>query len=353
MKKTIFAVAVLMFLQMEMAQANNSTSKVLRHHLRSGTVLNDYISSVTSLIRKPAFNNTISHEDLNNIAKLLLHQEKRAQIGNIASLDENRDTKVTRDEARSSYQAQFSLYYGDDRYERKLERRVNEAMKLDIDNDGSVSYQEMGVLDDNKKENVKNDGRYKEQAEYLALDPNGDDVLTLRELEGIATQFFKSVDKDGDNKISQEEYSAFRGAKKSSHRKKTSYTELLQRKETTPAQYANKKGKGVHPRVALKNAVNKGVIRIATKQDAEAWMEKLVAKVRESNVSKQSLPKVALFNAYVVLKEFTYPEGLYGGHSATFIIAEGAPMPKGDRGHSRIYDMNTMDCSRGYNIPCK
>jgi hypothetical protein len=45
-----------------------------------------------------------------------------------------------------------------------------------------------------------------------------------------------------------------------------------------------------------------------------------------------------------VLKQFTYPEGLYGAYGATFFIAKGAPRPTGNPGHSAIYDFNTLNC---------
>jgi hypothetical protein len=46
----------------------------------------------------------------------------------------------------------------------------------------------------------------------------------------------------------------------------------------------------------------------------------------------------------VVLKPFTYPAGLYGGNSATFLIPKGVPKPKGNSGHSSVYDFNTLNC---------
>jgi hypothetical protein len=51
-----------------------------------------------------------------------------------------------------------------------------------------------------------------------------------------------------------------------------------------------------------------------------------------------------VINGYVILKPFEIPAGLYGGHMATFFLAEGVPFPKGDLGHSTLYDLNTMKC---------
>jgi hypothetical protein len=53
----------------------------------------------------------------------------------------------------------------------------------------------------------------------------------------------------------------------------------------------------------------------------------------------------SMFRAYVVLKAYTLPAGLYGANSATFFVPRGVPRPTGERGHSTIYDFNTMGCA--------
>jgi hypothetical protein len=39
---------------------------------------------------------------------------------------------------------------------------------------------------------------------------------------------------------------------------------------------------------------------------------------------------------YVVRQKIRFPAGLYGGHSATFLVMKGAPYPEGDPGHSCV-----------------
>jgi hypothetical protein len=100
----------------------------------------------------------------------------------------------------------------------------------------------------------------------------------------------------------------------------------------------------------LADAVRRGLLRKATAADAEAWSEAVL-----QNTPQRDLPPVAgqgvprpprpgLFNAYVVQKPFTYPSGLYGGNSATFLIPRGVPKPAGNAGHSSVYDFNTLNC---------
>jgi hypothetical protein len=100
----------------------------------------------------------------------------------------------------------------------------------------------------------------------------------------------------------------------------------------------------------IDSAVAKGVLRHATPADADAW----VAEVKKASgpadvppVAGQGVPgpaKPTLHKAYVVLKEFTYPSGLFGGNSVTFFIPRGVPQPSGNPGHSAIYDFNSLVC---------
>jgi uncharacterized protein len=98
----------------------------------------------------------------------------------------------------------------------------------------------------------------------------------------------------------------------------------------------------------LRNALKNGILRRATLKDAEKWNKALKKKYAMQHLPTPNLPP-DLVNAYVILKEFTYPEGLYGGNSATFYIPEGVPNPIGNYGHSKIYDFNsiTLECVAG------
>ena len=41
---------------------------------------------------------------------------------------------------------------------------------------------------------------------------------------------------------------------------------------------------------------------------------------------------------YVVLREMTYPEGLFSAHAVTFIIPHGVPRPFSTAGHSSVLE---------------
>ena len=106
----------------------------------------------------------------------------------------------------------------------------------------------------------------------------------------------------------------------------------------------------------LEEAIQKGFIRKATEEDLDSWLDLLETKEKQS--PSRNLPQVEgktlrdllpRFNfkrrAYVVLDDFIIPSGLNGGNLAIFIVPKGVPSPRGNSGHSSIYDMNTGTCS--------
>lgn len=103
----------------------------------------------------------------------------------------------------------------------------------------------------------------------------------------------------------------------------------------------------------LEDAVQKGLLRRATAEDAQAWVDAVMANSPKKDLPPivgQGIPKPRspdLYRAYVVLKPFVYPAGLYGGNSATFLIPKGVPKPEGNPGHSAVYDFNTLACRGG------
>ncbi len=100
----------------------------------------------------------------------------------------------------------------------------------------------------------------------------------------------------------------------------------------------------------VEDAVRKGLLRKASAADADAWVDAVlqnspprdIPPVAGQGVTKP--PKPPMYDTYVVLKPFTYPAGLYGGHSVTFLIPKGVPRPDGNPGHSSVYDFNTLSC---------
>lgn len=123
--------------------------------------------------------------------------------------------------------------------------------------------------------------------------------------------------------------------------------ELITSVATTPASFHNKRAP-LAGQAGLEEAVEKGILRRANFDDAANWIKALKKKYELQNRPPPNIPP-DLNNAFVVLKKFTYPGGLNGGYSATFYVSKGVPLPTGDYGHSRVYDLNSisLECTAG------
>lgn len=118
----------------------------------------------------------------------------------------------------------------------------------------------------------------------------------------------------------------------------------------TPPETFQDKNAPLAGQAGIEDALSKGLLRAATDEDAQEWVNAKAASTPPRDVPPVAgvgTPRPAvptLHKAYVVLKAFTYPAGLYGGNSATFFIPKGVPTPKGQPGHSAVYDFNTLRC---------
>lgn len=130
----------------------------------------------------------------------------------------------------------------------------------------------------------------------------------------------------------------------------TDTTRLVTSAESSPDSFRDN-NKPLAGKAGLEQAVERGILRPATTEDAESWLAARALKlpptrdvppIAGGGVPKRKLP--TMINAYVVLKEFTYPAGLFGGNLATFFIPSGVPMPTGNRGHSTIYVFESGQC---------
>ncbi|MDR0634815.1 MAG: hypothetical protein LBF91_07545, partial [Azoarcus sp.] len=129
----------------------------------------------------------------------------------------------------------------------------------------------------------------------------------------------------------------------------SSNTKLVTSADISPESYHLRSAPLAGP-AGLEDAVRKGLLRKATAEDAKAWVEAVaddspprdIPPVAGVGIPKPRKPQI--YNAFVVLKPFTYPSGLYGANSATFLIPRGVPKPNGAPGHSTIYDFNTLTC---------
>lgn len=103
----------------------------------------------------------------------------------------------------------------------------------------------------------------------------------------------------------------------------------------------------------LDEAVRKGLLRRANLGDKKQWQAEMahVAHGRGLPPNADEMPLLhanssgTLDRAYVVLRPMKFPAGLYGAHSAVFFVPKGTERPRGEPGHSTVYDFNDMSCT--------
>lgn len=92
-------------------------------------------------------------------------------------------------------------------------------------------------------------------------------------------------------------------------------------------------------RKGINEYLNAGKIKLVSREFAEKWGKE-----------QGFLDFFPFGEQYLITDQITIPEGLSGAHSVIFYLEKGAPYPRGDLGHSMLFDLNTMGC---YGIGCK
>lgn len=105
---------------------------------------------------------------------------------------------------------------------------------------------------------------------------------------------------------------------------------------------------------ALDEALRKGLLRRANLGDKKQWLAEMARVAPSRGVpppDEDRMPFLdansagTLDGAYVVLRPMEFPDGLYGAHSAVFFVPKGTERPRGEPGHSTVYDFNDMSCT--------
>jgi hypothetical protein len=91
----------------------------------------------------------------------------------------------------------------------------------------------------------------------------------------------------------------------------------------------------------LEFAIQMGQLRRATAADAELWARAQPRRDVPPVAGQASAQPVAPpSNVYIVQsREFVFPDGLYGAHAVIFVVPSGIPRPRGNPGHSAVYEV--------------
>jgi len=123
-------------------------------------------------------------------------------------------------------------------------------------------------------------------------------------------------------------------------------TRLLTSGDVTPDSLRPKNAPLAGP-MGIEEAVSQGILRAATQDDILKWdtARQIPADAETQPVGgPREVKRRNMSNAYVVLKPFKVPAGLYGAHAAAFFVPQGVPLPTGELGHSTLLDFNSMTC---------
>jgi hypothetical protein len=90
-------------------------------------------------------------------------------------------------------------------------------------------------------------------------------------------------------------------------------------------------------------ALRKGELRLANSGDIGRWKSSHARRTGKG-ASRSFDEHVSHMDAYLVVKDFEIPDGLYGAHAVVFVVESRAPFPRGEGGHSPILDIDSGSC---------
>lgn len=102
-------------------------------------------------------------------------------------------------------------------------------------------------------------------------------------------------------------------------------------------------GASADGRFGLERLVAQKAIRPATPADV-AVLDAILTRRSSTGHLAPVHAHVSLSEAFVVLKPVTMPSGMYGAHSATFLIPRGVPFPKDPGSHNAYWSLTTGEC---------
>lgn len=173
---------------------SSSTPSVLLEQLRPGAVMEQYVAQLVGELRQADRKSDGLDEDDIKLSRELREAQSRASAASeVLRQDLDGDLVATRSEIERAAM----------RNEPGLRQQVDYQLnQFDTNGDGRITIAEAMAARRDRRPADRLD-------ELLALDPDHDGRLSGKELRLLAEQTFKSVDSDGDETISDEEYGPY------------------------------------------------------------------------------------------------------------------------------------------------
>ena len=215
----LFLVASICESHAQNSLSNDKATVYLIQSLRSGITLDQYILNLHQYLIKLDADRNGSLD----IADAQFHKRVgaatfRAEFAShIMMADLDGDMAVTEDEIRQRVLYENNAYLAGpvvpDPKDLRMKQELKNFADADTDHDGRVTWEEAAELA-KKMPDFPRPGPslifYSAVAQLLTLTPPGKSAVTFAEIEQAATELFRKVDTDNNNKISNDELKAMR-----------------------------------------------------------------------------------------------------------------------------------------------
>lgn len=177
--------------------------------IKKGMFQEQYISNVLSIVRESKLNrNIINLDGINNYKAQLTQKTINRQKSTLVVYDTDLDGFIDRQEIRKSIVTRRPKYKKI-RYKKNFDKQFQSILNYDLDNDGKISYKEMGTLSQAKSKKALERSRVTKMHDFLRLDPNDSGTINVVELAILANKAFATIDKDMNTIISDKEYEIY------------------------------------------------------------------------------------------------------------------------------------------------
>ncbi|MFT4025621.1 MAG: hypothetical protein QM676_02280 [Novosphingobium sp.] len=95
----------------------------------------------------------------------------------------------------------------------------------------------------------------------------------------------------------------------------------------------------------LAQLIEQGKLRHATQTDVDRWNAAATARLATGRLAPFTSSYLSASRSYVILAPIQIPRGMYGAHSATFIVPAGVPSPRDPGSHNTYFRLADGTCS--------
>jgi len=172
-------------------EAPGDVPDILLARLNTGAVREQFVAQQLGTLRAFDRNNDgLDRDDVTLAGEMARAQARANSVGEMLAQDLNGDFKVTREEM-------LRVAQGDP--QSRIRHAKASLERFDTNGDGVITLAEAAA-------GARDVGSDRDGSALLAIDPNRDGRLTVVELQAEAERTFDSVDRNGDRRISAEEY---------------------------------------------------------------------------------------------------------------------------------------------------